>query len=46
MDLVRRDEPANKQLSREGFHLTLVITLSRYTYKAENGFPYLRFGEQ
>ncbi len=38
MALVRRDEPATWHLSGEGVHLTLVITLSRYTYKQRMAF--------
>ena len=38
MALVRRDEPATRQLSGEGSHLTPGITLSRYTYKQRMAF--------
>ncbi len=38
MALVRPDEPANRQLSGEGLHLTLLITLRRYTYKQRMAF--------
>jgi hypothetical protein len=36
--LVRPDEPASRQLSGEGLHLTLLITFRRYTYKQRMAF--------